>query len=68
MCMYRIIDNLDVVDEAELGHDYDKEVHINGICGMNSDDDEVEVESDNVNDEVQKGSNNVSVDEVQVGK
>ncbi|KAI5439846.1 hypothetical protein KIW84_025273 [Lathyrus oleraceus] len=62
------IDNLDVVYEEELGNVYNKEVHINGICDPNSDDDEVEVESDNVNDEVQKGIQKGSDvdDEVQV--
>lgn len=69
------IGNLEMIDDAELGHDYAKEVHFNDEFAPNSDDDEVEVDrvdddvqvgSENVEDEVQVGSQNVE-DEVQVG-
>ncbi|KAI5437452.1 hypothetical protein KIW84_023529 [Lathyrus oleraceus] len=58
------IDNLEVIDDSKLVHDYTEEVHFNDEFAQNSDDEEVK--ADRVDDDVQVGSQNVE-DEVQVG-
>ncbi|KAI5437244.1 hypothetical protein KIW84_023387 [Lathyrus oleraceus] len=45
------IDKIDVVDEVELGKEYDEEVHVDGSYGPKYVDDEVEVDSVNVSED-----------------
>lgn len=41
VCVEHLIEELELIDEAKLGQDYDEEVHNNGDVSLNSDEDEV---------------------------